>query len=62
MRRGRYLLKKPTREKYLLHLDQKILPKWGKKRLCEIRADEMQEWSFETCDSWWMMHELKYFI
>jgi hypothetical protein len=33
---GRYLLKKPTREKYLLHLDQKIVPNWGKKRLCEI--------------------------
>lgn len=56
---GRYLLKKPTREKYLLHLDQKIVPKWGKKRLCEIHPDEVQEWLFETCDSWWMMHDLK---
>ncbi len=56
---GRYLLKKPTRDKYVLHLDQKILPKWGKKRLCEIRPDEVQQWLFETCDSWWMMHDLK---
>lgn len=56
---GRYLLKKPTREKYVLHLDQKIVPKWGKKRLCEIRADEVQQWLFETCDSWWMMHDLR---
>lgn len=56
---GRYLLKKPSRDKYLLHLDQKILPQWGKKRLCEIRPDEVQTWLFETCDSWWMMHDLK---
>lgn len=55
----RYLLKKPSREKYLLHLDQKILPRWGKKRLCEIRTDEVQQWLFETCDSWWMMHDLR---
>jgi integrase len=56
---GRYLLKKPTREKYLLFLDQRILLKWGKKRLREIRPDEVQQWLFETCDSWWMMHDLK---
>jgi integrase len=56
---GRYLLKKPSREKYLLHLDQKIVPAWGKKRLCEILPDEVQSWLFETCDSWWMMHDLK---
>jgi integrase len=56
---GRFLLKKPTRDKYLLHLDQKILPQWGKKRLFEIRPDEVQTWLFETCDSWWMMHDLK---
>lgn len=49
----------PTRDKYLLHLDQKILPEWGKKRLCEIKPDEVQTWLFETCDSWWMMHDLK---
>lgn len=55
----RYLLKKPSREKYLLHLDQKILPRWGKKRLCEIRTDEVQQWLSESCDSWWMAHDLR---
>jgi len=56
---GRFLLKKPTREKYLMHLDQKIVPRWGDKRLCEIKPDDVQTWLFETCDSWWMMHDLK---
>jgi integrase len=56
---GRYLLAKPTRVKYLLHLEQRIVPKWGDRRLCEIRADEVQQWLFETCDSWHMMNDLR---
>src|SRR6516225_442891 len=56
---GRFLLAKPTRVKYLLHLDQRIVPKWGDRRLCEIRADEIQQWLFETCDSWHMMNDLR---
>jgi len=39
---GRYLLAKPTREKYAAHLENYILPKWGKHRLTEIRPDEVQ--------------------
>ena len=34
---GRYLLAKPTREKYKLHLEHRIVPKWGDRRLCEIK-------------------------
>jgi integrase len=56
---GRFLLAKPTREKYKLHLEQRIVPKWGERRLCEIRPDEVQQWLFETCDSWHMMNDLR---
>jgi len=37
---GRFLLAKPTRDKYVIHLDQRIVPKWGDRRLCEINPDE----------------------
>ena len=56
---GRFLLAKPTREKYLIHLEQRIVPQWGERRLCEIRPDEVQQWLFETCDSWHMMNDLR---
>ncbi len=56
---GRFLLAKPTRLKYLIHLDQRIIPRWGNLRLCEIKPDEVQQWLFETCDSWHMMNDLR---
>jgi len=56
---GRFLLAKPTRLKYLMHVDQRILPQWGERRLCEINTDEVQQWLFETCDSWHMMNDLR---
>ena len=56
---GRFLLAKPTRLKYLLHLEQRIVPQWGNRRLCEIKPDEVQQWLFETCDSWHMMNDLR---
>jgi integrase len=56
---GRFLLAKPTRLKYLLHLEQRIVPQWGNRRLCEINPDEVQQWLFETCDSWHMMNDLR---
>jgi integrase len=56
---GRFLLAKPTRLKYLLHLEQRIVPKWGDRRLAEIRPDEVQQWLFETCESWHMMNDLR---
>src|SRR5579862_6718413 len=37
---GRFLLAKPTREKYLMHLEQRIVPQWSDRRLCEINPDE----------------------
>lgn len=56
---GRYLLAKPTREKYRMHLEQRILPKWGNRRLREIKPDEAQQWLFESCESWHMMNDLR---
>ena len=56
---GRFLLAKPTRLKYLLHLAQRIVPQWGERQLCEINPDEVQQWLFETCESWHMMNDLR---
>jgi integrase len=56
---GRFLLAKPTREKYVIHLEQRIVPQWGTRRLCEINPDEVQQWLFKTCDSWHMMNDLR---
>jgi integrase len=56
---GRFLLAKPTRLKYQLHLEQRIVPQWGERRLCEIKPDEVQQWLFETCESWHMMNDLR---
>ena len=56
---GRFLLAKPTRDKYVIHIEQRIVPKWGDRRLCEINPDEVQQWLFETCDSWHMMNDLR---
>jgi integrase len=56
---GRFLLAKPTRDKYVIHLEQRIVPQWGERRLCEINPDEVQQWLFETCESWHMMNDLR---
>jgi integrase len=56
---GRFLLAKPTRLKYLIHLDQRIVPQWGNRRLCQINPDEVQQWLFDTCGSWHMMNDLR---
>jgi integrase len=56
---GRFLLAKPTRNKYVIHLEQRIVPQWGDRRLCEINPDEVQQWLFKTCDSWHMMNDLR---
>ena len=53
---GHFLLAKPTRDKYVIHLEQRIGPQWGDRRLCEISPDEVQQWLFKTCDSWHMMN------
>jgi integrase len=56
---GRFLLAKPTRDKYIIHLEQRLVPQWGHRRLCEIKPDEVQQWLFTTCESWHMMNDLR---
>jgi len=56
---GRFLLAKPTRDKYIIHLEQRLVPQWGHRRLCDIKPDEVQQWLFTTCDSWHMMNDLR---
>jgi integrase len=56
---GRFLLAKPTRLKYIVHLEQRIVPRWGDRRLREIKPDEVQQWLCETCESWHMMNDLR---
>jgi len=56
---GRFLLAKPTRLKYAIHLEQRIVPQWGNRRLCEINPDEVQQWLFDSCESWHMMNDLR---
>src|ERR1700691_4054011 len=56
---GRFLLAKPTRLKYVIHLDQRIVPQWGNRRLCEINPDEVQQWLLDSCESWHMMNDLR---
>ena len=56
---GRFLLAKPTRLKYAIHLEQRIVPQWGNRRLCEIKPDEVQQWLLDSCESWHMMNDLR---
>src|ERR1035441_2285821 len=44
---GRFLLAKPTRDKYVIHLEQRIVPRWGDRRLCEIHPDRSEEHTSE---------------
>ncbi|MEK7406004.1 MAG: tyrosine-type recombinase/integrase [Acidobacteriota bacterium] len=55
----RFHLAKPTRDKYLLHLEHRILPNGVGRQLSEIKPDEVQQWLFETSDSWHMMSDLR---
>jgi integrase len=55
----------PTRQKERLNLENHIIPKWGKHRLCELTPKEVEDWlySLRTPDgeeaSWWTMHGIK---
>jgi hypothetical protein len=42
-----------------MHLEQRILPQWGNRRLREIKPDDVQQWLFESCESWHMMNDLR---
>lgn len=56
---GRSLIAKSTRAKYIGHLETHIMPRWKDTRLAEFRAKEVLDWLHETCDSWYMMADLR---
>jgi integrase len=56
---GRPLVAKPTREKYINHLEHHILPRWKDARLADLRAAVVLGWLQEEATSWHMMADLR---
>jgi len=56
---GRSLVAKSTRAKYVNHLENHILPRWKDTRLAEFRTKDVLDWLQETCESWYMMADLR---
>lgn len=56
---GRALIAKSTREKYINHLENHILPRWKDTRIAEFRAKEVLDWLQTECDSWYVMADLR---
>jgi integrase len=52
-------ISKPTRMKEESHLDLHIIPKWGKFRLNEISAKEVEDWLYDSLGSWSMRHAVR---
>ena len=44
------------------HLENHILPRWKDTRLAEFRAKDVIDWLHETCESWYMMADLRNII
>ena len=59
---GKALVAASTREKYMNHLENHILPRWKDTRLAEFRAKDVIDWLHETCESWYMMADLRNII
>ena len=55
-------ISKPTRMKEESHLDLHIIPRWGKRRLNEISPKEVEDWLYDTFDSWWMRHAIRFIM
>jgi len=55
-------ISKPTRMKEESHLDLHIIPRWGKGRLNEISPKEVEDWLYDTFDSWWMRHAIRFIM
>ena len=56
---GKALVAKPTREKYINHLDHHILPRWKDARLADLRAPVILSWLQDEARSWHMMSDLR---
>jgi hypothetical protein len=56
---SRYLLAATTRDKYVHHLENHILPRWKDVRINEIKAKLVLDWLLNTCTSWGMIADLR---
>jgi hypothetical protein len=56
---SRFLVAAPTRAKYIIQLENHILPRWKDTRLAEFCAKEVVDWLQNTCRSWHMMADLR---
>lgn len=56
---SKFLIAKPTREKYIIQLENHILPRWKDTRIAEFRAKDVLDWLQNTCQSWHMMADLR---
>jgi len=56
---GKFLLARPTREKYASAMDIHILPRWKDARLEDLRPKVVQDWLQEEAKSWHMMSDLR---
>ena len=56
---GRALIAASTKEKYLNHLKNHILPRWKDTRLSDLRAKVVSDWLQTECTSWYMMADLR---
>jgi integrase len=56
---GRALIAKSTREKYINHVENHILPRWKDTRLAKFRAKDVLDWLQAECESWYMMADLR---
>ena len=55
-------ISKPTRIKEESHLDLHIIPRWGKYRLNEIPPKDVEDWLYNTFDSWWTRHAMRFIM
>ncbi len=56
---GRALIAASTREKYLNHLKNHIMPRWKDTRLGAFRTKDITDWLHTECHSWALMADLK---
>jgi len=56
---GRGLIAASTRQKYINHLKNHILPRWQDTRLAGFRTKEILDWLQCECESWHMMADLR---
>jgi integrase len=56
---GKALVARSTRDKYISHLENHILPRWKDTRLGEFRTKEITDSLQTTCQSWYAMDDLR---